>query len=137
MAELKNCKKCGRIFQYTGITKICERCRRTEDESFKTVREYIYDNPGANLAEVSEETGVEEDTILRYIRQGKLEIVSENSSLLIECERCGKGIKTGRFCDVCVEEMRKGLSPDIKKKEKPKKKEIDKNKMFTASMKKK
>lgn len=137
MAELKNCKKCGRVFQYNGITKICERCRRKEDERFKIVREYIYDYPGATLVEVSEETGVEEDVILRYIRAGKLEIVGENSSLLIECERCGRGIRTGRFCDVCIEEMRKGLSPDIKQK-KPQK-DTDKKgpRMFTAEMKKK
>ncbi|PAB59372.1 TIGR03826 family flagellar region protein [Anaeromicrobium sediminis] len=136
MAELMNCKKCGRVFQYTGITKICQRCRKKDDESFKIVREYVYDNPGATLVEISEETGVEEDIILRYIRQGKLEIISENSSLLIECERCGKGIKTGRFCDVCIEEMRRGLSPDIKKRETAKEKNENKHRMFTADRKK-
>ena len=135
MAEIRNCKQCGRIFQYNGMSKICSRCRKKDDDEYQVVKEYVYDNRGATITEISEETGVDEDRILRYIRAGKLEIIGEDSSILIQCERCGKGIRTGRFCDQCINELRTGLTGGAKaekKKESP-----VRNKMFTADMKKK
>lgn len=135
MAEIRNCKQCGRIFQYNGMSKICSRCHKKDDDQYQVVKEYVYDNRGATINEISEETGVDEDRILRYIRAGKLEIVGEDSSILIQCERCGKGIRTGRFCDSCIEELRKGLTgtkeSNVKKKEAP-----VRNRMFTADRKK-
>lgn len=109
MAEIRNCKECGRLFQYNGISKICPRCKRNDEENFKVVREYIYENEEATITEVAEETGVDEDKILRYLREGRLEIIGDNSALILECERCGKGIKTGRFCDECAKELEKEL----------------------------
>ncbi|MCT4619797.1 MAG: MerR family transcriptional regulator [Marinisporobacter sp.] len=137
MAELRNCKECGRVFQYTGISKICARCQKKGENDFNIVREYIYENPGATITEVAEETGVDEDKILRFLREGRLEIVGENSALILECERCGKGIRTGRFCDECAQELQKGLKDGfektMKKKERPEK---QREKMFTAERKK-
>ncbi|MBF8982985.1 MerR family transcriptional regulator [Lutibacter sp. B2] len=133
MAEIRNCKQCGRIFQYTGVTQICSRCHKKDDEEYQMVKEYVYDHRGATITEISEETGVDEDRILRYIRAGKLEIIGEDSSILIQCERCGKGIRTGRFCDPCIAELRSGLAGTKVEK----KKEVSvRNKMFTAERKK-
>ncbi|QEK11304.1 MerR family transcriptional regulator [Crassaminicella thermophila] len=134
MAEIRNCKECGRIFQYTGISKICPKCRREDEKNFKIVKEYIYENQGATLTEVSEETGVPEDKILRYLREGKLEIVGENSALLLSCERCGKGIRTGRFCDACAQELKRELTSGFKQPNKTK--QTQKEKMYTAERKK-
>ncbi|MCT4605027.1 MAG: MerR family transcriptional regulator [Marinisporobacter sp.] len=119
MTEIRNCKECGRIFQYTGVSKICTRCQKKEDNDFNVVREYIYENQGATLTEVSEETGVDEDKILRFLREGRLEIVGEDSALILECERCGKGIRTGRFCDECAHELEKGLKEGLGKNREP------------------
>ncbi|MEW9123758.1 MAG: TIGR03826 family flagellar region protein [Thermotaleaceae bacterium] len=135
MADIRNCKKCGRIYQYDGVNKICARCRKGEDEDFAKVKEYLYDNPKSTITQVSEETGVEEDLILRYLRQGRLEIVGEGGSLVLDCERCGKSIRTGRFCDQCTHEMTAELKSAFKPVEKPQVR--DGNKMFTAEMKKK
>ena len=134
MADIRNCIKCGRIFQYDGFNKKCERCRRDEEEDFKKVKEYLYDNPGATITEVSEETGVEEDLILKYLRQGRLEISSEGGSLVLDCERCGRAIRTGKFCDQCAEEMARELKGAFKPKEKDKQTVV--NKMFISDMRK-
>jgi len=129
--EFRNCKECGRVFQSNGYTKICPRCQVDDEKNFVTVKEYIYDNPGVTMPEASQETGVSEDKILRYLREGRLEIIGH--SMLLDCERCGKSITTGRFCKACAQEIERGLKGSFERKEKTKEKE----KMYIAEMKNK
>lgn len=101
---IKNCSRCGRMFQSEGPGKLCARCLDTDEEDFKVVREYVYDNPSCNIPEVAEQTGVSEEKILKFLRQGKL-ILKDELSMVLDCERCGKPIKSGRYCDSCTKEM--------------------------------
>ncbi|MBN4062554.1 MAG: MerR family transcriptional regulator [Alkaliphilus sp.] len=124
--ELRNCKKCGRAFAYKGIP-VCLRCKNDDEDEFMKVKDYLYDNTGATIREVSDETGVDEKQILRYLKESRIEIIEEGNFVL-ECERCGKSLRSGRFCDVCVSDMSKEFSSAIKPKinnikEKPKVKE--------------
>lgn len=135
MAGLANCEKCGRMFQTIGSIMICSRCRESDDEMFKVVREYIYDNPGSTVPEVSEATDVPESKILKYLKDGRLE--TKGDSMLIECEKCGCPIPSGRYCDVCTREMTQGLrnmankmKQEIKPSNEREKKEIGKG-MYT------
>lgn len=105
---IKNCTRCGRVFQAVGNQKLCSRCRSTDDEDFKVVREYVYDNPEAAIKDIAEETGVSEKQILKFLRAGKLILKGENS-MVLDCERCGKAIKTGRYCDECANQMAREL----------------------------
>ena len=113
--DLRNCSKCGRVFAYNG-NEICSRCASSDTEDFKKVKEYLYDNPGATIVEVSEETGVDEKKILRYLRESRIEI-RESDNLLLDCQRCGAPIRSGRFCDPCVISMQKEFSSAIKPKD--------------------
>lgn len=115
---IKNCKRCGRMFQAVSTEKLCTRCRSTDEEDFKVVREYIYDNPEANVKEVAEETDVPEEKILKYLRDGKLLLKGEGANIL-DCERCGKGIPTGRFCDECSAKLARELKSAFSTPEKP------------------
>ena len=137
--DLRNCTKCGRVFAYNGI-EICSRCANNDVDDFKKVKEYLYDNPGATIVEVSEETGVEEKKILRYLRESRIEI-REDDNMLLDCERCGKPIKSGRFCDMCVVSMQKEFSSVLKpnKDEQKKIKDPGKSdtKMYIADIRKK
>lgn len=109
--DIRNCRRCGRLYQYIN-SKYCPFCRRELDELFEKVRDYIYDNPDANVMEVSAHTGVEEDLILEFLREGRLELKSP--SIGFTCEWCDRPITTGRLCSVCQREfeqgMKKGLS---------------------------
>lgn len=107
MAKLTNCEKCGRMFQTIGSIKLCSKCRETDDDMYKVVREFIYDNPGATVPEVAEATDVAEKKILEFLREGRLETIGEN--MLIECEKCGEPIKSGKMCDKCNRELTMGL----------------------------
>ena len=136
--DLRNCPRCNRIFAYRG-NRLCSRCLKNDEDDFKKVKEYLYNNPGATIVEVSEETGVEENQILRYLRESRIEI-KEEDNLLLDCERCGIPIRSGRFCDACVASMQKEFTSVIK----PKKEEIKikdpgrrDTRMYIAEMRKK
>lgn len=108
-SKLKNCSKCGRVFQADEIgQKFCMRCREDEEDLFMAAREFIYDNPDTNVMEVSEELDIEEDLILKWLRQGRLQLKGEGVGY--PCDRCGKSIQTGRFCEACQMELKNGFS---------------------------
>lgn len=108
--DIRNCKRCNRLFQYNGI-KYCPRCVLELDEAFIKVRDYLYKNPGANIVEVSEATGVEEKIILEFLRDGRLELKEPSPALT--CERCEKPITTGRMCKECLALFEKGMKKGL------------------------
>ena len=65
------------------------------------IKEYLYQNPGAMLSEVSVELNISLDKIERFLKEGRLELTSEEGSFHLECEMCGKSIRSGRLCDEC------------------------------------
>lgn len=135
--DLRNCSKCGRVFSYKG-SQVCSRCASSDEDDFKKVKEYLYDNPGATVTEVSEETGVTEKQVLRYLRESRIEI-READNYLLDCERCGVPIKSGRFCDKCVSNLTKEFKSALDKKPEEKKETSPKygNKMHVADLRKK
>jgi len=108
----------------------------TEEDEFKVVKEYIYDNPGATISEVSQETEVSVEKIMRFLREERLEIKSENSNLVLGCERCGRSINSGRFCENCKGQITEGLKREfgLEKKEPVQRPQYkaEKEKMYTA-----
>ncbi len=139
MAEIKNCPRCGRIFTFIA-RPICNKCLEAEENEFKTVKEYVYDNPGATISEVSQETEVSVERIMRFLREERLEIKSENSNLILGCERCGRSINSGRFCEECKgqisNDFRKEFGLDDKKPQQTPHIRADKERMYTATRRK-
>lgn len=139
MPEIRNCPRCGKIFSYTG-RPICNRCIETEENEFKIVKEYIYDHPGATIPEVSQETEVSVEKIMRFLREERLEIKSENSNLVLECERCGRAISSGRFCENCKgqisKDFRREFGLDRKAPAPRPQARPEKEKMYTATRRK-
>lgn len=141
MAEIRNCPRCGKIYTYIG-RPICSKCMESEENEFKVVKEYVYDNPGATISEVSQETEVTVEKIMRFLREERLEIKSENSNLLLGCEKCGRAINSGRFCENCKGQINKDFKREFgldKKAPEPKPQpqiRSDKEKMYTATRRK-
>jgi len=109
--ELRNCKKCNRLFSSVDGSTLCSRCNVKVDDGFNRVREYIYDNPVSSIKDVSKGTSVSADVILKWIRDGRI-ILAENSSISF-CQRCGSPMDGGRFCGKCVKELADGLKEGI------------------------
>ncbi len=130
--ELKNCKKCGKLFSPKTNEKVCPVCREEEEEKFKKVKEYLWDHPKASVEEVHEATGVEEELIIKFVKEDRLIAEGIDVDMLLECERCGTQIKSGRFCQSCKQELVSGLSgDDDKKQDKKQEKKKKDQKMYT------
>ena len=108
--DIRNCKRCNRLFQFSGI-KYCPKCVLELDEMFMKVRDYLYENEDANIAQVSEATGVEEKIILEFLREGRLELKEPSSDLT--CERCDKPITSGRMCKDCLALFERIMKKDM------------------------
>lgn len=100
--ELRNCPECGKLFAFM-TRNLCPACLEAEERLFQEIESYLRQNPGATVSEVSQGTGVDEKKIIFFLRNGRL--IGSGTALLLECERCGKPIKTGRFCDTCRAEL--------------------------------
>jgi flagellar operon protein (TIGR03826 family) len=110
MPDVRNCRKCGKIFNYLGGNPICPVCKQLDEDDFKRVKEYLYDNPGSSMLEVSKALDVSVEKIKRFLKEGRLEIIGDDGNLILECESCGKSIKSGRFCVECEKNLTKELS---------------------------
>lgn len=113
MAEIINCPECGRLFAADGGRRVCRKCLEREDSDYAIVRRYIREHPGASVFEVSEETGVEEEKILQFLKDGRLQ--SAGYVEIFFCERCGKKITGGKFCDNCRAQMTQEVRSAIPK----------------------
>jgi predicted amidophosphoribosyltransferase len=98
--EFVNCPRCGKVF--TRIkSALCPNCEKEEEETFQSLRTFIDGNPECTLSELSEGTGVNPKKILRYIREGRIEI-SKGMQGEVRCELCNRPIARGRYCDTCI-----------------------------------
>lgn len=113
MGELANCPRCGKLFVKNGIRDICDECYKKEEEQFDKVYKFIRkrENRSATLKQVNEGTGVPEDIIIRFIKQGRLRTkMMEN--LTYPCERCGAPIHEGRLCEKCQKEIQNDIKAE-------------------------
>lgn len=101
--ETKNCPRCGRLFQEIN-DHVCPRCVKAEEDLFQNVKTYINDNPMCTLKDVMEETGISHKRILQYVKDGRLEI-SKGMHGEFKCEKCGKPLTRGKFCESCIVKM--------------------------------
>ncbi len=126
--EVKNCKRCGKLFQYVTGKPICPACKQQDEDDFDKVKNYLYEYPRTSLMEVSEATQVSIASIRKFLREDRL-IISEDSEIGIECENCGVTIKSGRYCRSCMaslnNEMRAVTRPQTAPKEKQDIKQTD------------
>lgn len=120
--EVRNCKGCGKLFNYMGGAPLCATCAKKLEDKFDLVKAYLYDHPGAGIQEISEEFEVSVNQIHKWIREERLAF-AEDSLIGIACESCGVDIKTGRFCKSCKDKLANNLSniykePEVKLKPK-------------------
>lgn len=98
--NVRNCKKCGRLFNYVSGMPVCPSCREGLEKKFQEVKDYIRENKEAGITEVAEACEVEVRQIKQWVREERLEF-SADSPVGIDCEMCGTMIRSGRFCEKC------------------------------------
>ena len=115
--DIRNCKKCGRIYNYILGPNLCPSCMKDLEGKYQEVKQYIYDHPGVGVAEVSEAMEVSVGQIRQWVREERLQF-AEGSVTDITCESCGKTILSGRFCAHCKETMARNFNSVYQKEEK-------------------
>lgn len=113
--EVRNCKGCGRLFNYMQGPPLCPNCVKELEQKFQQVKQYLRDNPKAPLNMVSEENDVSVKQIKQWVREERLSF-TEESHITLECEGCGASVLSGRFCDKCKASLQHELSGAIKHK---------------------
>lgn len=106
--NVKNCRGCGRIFNYVAGPFLCQVCREGMEAKFQEVKEYIRANPGVGINEVSVACDVPVSQIQQWLREERLE-VTEDSPIYLSCEGCGANIRFGRYCDKCKNAVASGF----------------------------
>ena len=114
--DVRNCKNCGKLYNYFGGQPFCPTCLNNIEDKFKLVKQYIYDHPECGIQEVSDELEVTVQTIHRWIREERLSF-SERSDVGLECEGCGVMIRTGRYCKACKDKLANNFNSIYKTKE--------------------
>jgi len=104
--DVQNCKVCGRIFSATK-PGVCQKCKAKENDALALVTNSLRDEPGQSVEDLSENTGVEDKLILKFIREGK--IASEAITGTVPCGRCGKPAQSlsVRLCPKCLADLQK------------------------------
>lgn len=115
--NIRNCRKCGSLFNYLSGPPICPACREKLEEKFQEVKCYIQDNKGAGIHEVAEACSVEVSQIRQWLREERLELAAD-SALYLNCESCGTPIRSGRYCEKCTANMTRNLQ-DVLRANKP------------------
>lgn len=130
--SIRNCKRCGKIYQYDGVHKICNNCRIQLEKDFEKVKEFLKENPNSSINIVSEETGVEKKTIIEFIKNDRLIAEDLEIDVTLKCQRCGTEIKHGKYCDKCISDMKDEIESATKKKEKPNKRKNGRENMHVS-----
>ncbi len=111
--NVRNCRRCRKIFNYSMGPLYCMKCRQELEEDFQVVKKFVQENPGCDIRIVAEECNVEPNQIREWVREERL-YFSEGSNTGISCDRCGVMIQTGRYCNRCKSEMNNSFKSAMK-----------------------
>lgn len=113
--NVRNCRKCGKLFNYVSGAPVCPACKDALEKKFQEVKKYVQENKGVTIHDVVENCEVESQQVHQWVREERLEFSGEGVTG-ITCEKCGATISTGRFCQKCKNEMTANLSSALPKK---------------------
>ena len=106
--DVRNCRSCGRLFNYLTGIQLCEGCKAALEQKFQEVKEYVREHREAPMNDVAEECEVSVKQLRQWVREERL-VFSENSGGYLECEKCGAPIRMGRFCENCKNKIQGDL----------------------------
>ena len=112
--NIRNCAKCGRLFDYISGAPVCPLCKADQEKKLQEVRIFLLQRPKATMEELTQECDLEASLVQQWMREKRLTF-TDSSPIKIPCELCGDMIGSGRFCDKCRNEMAKELSGAIRK----------------------
>lgn len=69
--KFENCKKCGKTYTLNPFSssRRCPECDEEYENTYRIVRDYLYDNRGATAIQISEATGASIELIMEYVKE--------------------------------------------------------------------
>lgn len=121
---IARCDRCGKIFDKVRAA-ICPACEPMEEEDYETVRKALVDKPGQSAEDLSEETGVPLECVLRLLSSGRIETTVSNVG--VKCGRCGAPAisLSKKLCEACLQKLNADLAIQQSKIKLPKRKGIE------------
>lgn len=110
--NLDNCPRCGRLF-VKNLMGLCQSCIKELEHEYEICVNYLRENKGTNIQELSDATGISIKEITRFIREGRISIANA-PNMMYPCEVCGTLIQDGHMCDSCRSRLRKDLTNAVK-----------------------
>ncbi len=108
---LSNCRRCGTLFS-AGSIHFCPECIKKEDESLREASDWIRDNPGRTINDLSEGTGIKLRQILKWVRQKRITLGDKIDASL--CKRCGELVFSEVLCDRCKLSLSHDINQEIR-----------------------
>lgn len=104
------CEKCGGGMKYVdnGVYK-CSGCGHEELNNLAKIQKFLNENGASPIPVISSATGVPKHTIEQYFREGRIESAAISVADTLRCPKCGKPIKSGRYCFLCKKEIAGGI----------------------------
>lgn len=106
--NLDNCPRCGRLY-VKNPSGVCLPCIKELEHEYEICVNYLRENKGTNIQELSDATGISIKEITRFIREGRISIANA-PNMMYPCEVCGTLIRDGHMCDSCLTRLRKDLT---------------------------
>ena len=116
--SVQKCKRCDILFQYPETGPIlCPNCTRKDEAEFDVVRDYLSEHPLSSGQEVHDATGIPIESIIRWLKEGRL--ISLEITGILRCENCGEPIFSGKLCTECRYKLAKDFKGVAQKPEEP------------------
>ncbi|MEK8022755.1 MAG: hypothetical protein AAB229_03005 [Candidatus Hydrogenedentota bacterium] len=99
---LAKCPACGDIFSRDKFA-ICPKCWEKETQVLENLKHLSQDMPNATIDDLATISGIGRETIVNYVRSGRLFL--DTPAAKLRCEECGADIEGGRFCKKCRDKL--------------------------------
>lgn len=98
---LDSCIYCSKLINYYGGIKLCKEC---DEKLFSSIKEYLIDNPGSSINDISDNTKISPKIISAYIKSGRIESINGNNSY---CPLCGDlKDENSKYCLKCFKKIK-------------------------------
>lgn len=101
--SVRVCPRCEQPFFKIGV-QVCPKCQGDEEADYTRINEVLATMPGLDAESVAEEAGVKLACVLRMLKNGRLQAVSEDPAV---CGRCGAPAisHSKKLCLTCLGEL--------------------------------
>ncbi|MCD9022301.1 flagellar protein [Cohnella silvisoli] len=105
--NLVYCPRCNKLYAKT-IREMCNNCYNELEKDYERCVQYLRENKGLNIQQLSDDTEISIKQITRWIREGRISLLNA-PNLSYPCETCGTLIRDGHMCDSCKARLQRDV----------------------------